>query len=176
MNELWIAITTLLSIFLFLLPRRLAVVPLLVAACYLTLSQNIEVLSLHFTSLRILVLVGWLRMILRKEITYIKFNAIDKLVFLWTISGLVIFTLLYQSSAAFINRLGMAYNYIGFYLLFRVLIHDLGDLNLLLKKFAFIITPLAAFMVIEHITGRNAFAILGAYGVIAADGRVYGRV
>lgn len=170
MNALGILITILLSLLMLLFSRRLAVIPLLLAACYLHLSQQIELLSFNFTSLRILVLVGWVRIILREEIKYIKLNAIDTLILFWTISGLVSFTLLYGNSEAFINRLGMAYNYIGIYFLFRALIHDLDDLNIILKIVPFIITPLAAFMVFEHLTGRNILSILGAPEISAFRG------
>lgn len=173
MNSIGITITVLSSIFLLLLPRRLAFIPIMVAACYLTAGQEILVLAFHFTSLRIIVLTGCVRIILRKEITYIKFNKIDKTILLWVLSNLLMFTLLYQTTEAFINRLGVAYNTVGLYFIFRALVRDLDDFKNLLTKFSFIIVPLAVFMIIEHKTGRNAFAILGGVDEISSfrDGK-----
>lgn len=167
MNRLGLALTVLLSIFILLLPRRLALIPLMIGTCYLTLGQQLDVLGLNFYALRILILIGWVRIIVRKEIIFIKLNTIDKLILLWITSSVVIYTLLYQTTAALIYRSGLAYNSLGLYFLFRSLIRDLDEFNKLLRVTAVIIIPLAVLMLFEHRTGRNVFAFFGGVGEIS---------
>src|SRR5438067_1922570 len=53
--------------FLLRLPRRWAPLPLLIGATYMTQGQQIELGPFHFTVIRMLLGVGILRVILRKE-------------------------------------------------------------------------------------------------------------
>ena len=84
------------------------------------------------------------------------------------------YTILYWTSNAFINRLGLAYDAIGTYFLFRYLIRDLSDINRVIKQLAIIIVPLAILMVFENFTGRNPFYSLGGVPEISwiRQGRV----
>jgi hypothetical protein len=139
----------------------------MIGTCYLTLGQQTEIFGLNFFALRILILVGWVRIIVRREITSVKLNAIDKLILLWMTSSVVIYTLLYQTTAALIYRLGLAFNSLGLYFLFRALVKDLNEFKTLLRITAVIIIPLAILMFLEHRTGTNVFGVFGGVGEIA---------
>lgn len=156
-----LAFTIFLGILTLLLPRRFAIVPILMAACYLTLGQQILVAGLHFTIIRILILVGFVRLVIRKEIHLIKFNTIDKTLVLWVVSSIIMYTLLWQTTGAFINRLGLAYNAIGIYFLSRFFIHDIREFFNIIKVLAILVVPLAIVMLIESKTGRNIFYAFG---------------
>lgn len=151
----------LMGILLIYLPRRLAPLPIFMCACFITLGQRIDILGLNFYALRILILFGWIRLIFRKEFSGIKLNTIDNVIIWWVIYSIVSYTLLYGSVAAFINRLGFAFNVIGLYFLFRFLIRDFNDIDNALKLLAIVVLPLAGIILVEYATGRNLFSIFG---------------
>jgi hypothetical protein len=69
---------SILSLLLLFLPLRYAIIPIIVSICYMTLGQTVVILDLHFSFLRIIILIGFLRLIIRNEIYKINLNAIDK--------------------------------------------------------------------------------------------------
>lgn len=160
-NPIGMYFTLIMAILFIVLPRKYALVPLLMTALYLTQGQVAVVAGLHFTMLRVIILIGFFRIAMRREYDHVKLNAIDKLLILYVISSVIVKTMLWQTSAEFINRLGFAYNAIGSYFLFRCLIKDYVDFKNLLKLMACIIIPLGIAILIEHFTGRNLFSIFG---------------
>ncbi|MCE5210552.1 MAG: hypothetical protein LLG40_03245 [Deltaproteobacteria bacterium] len=149
------------SLLIFFLPRRLAIFPMLLTVCYITIGQRIVFAGLNFPIFRILIFFGFLRLIIRNEIYSLKLNNIDKAIIWWVIISIVTGVLLEKSWQGLINRLGLAYNALGCYYLFRFLIKDRQDLAALLKMIAIIILPLAISVVIEKTTARNIFSIFG---------------
>ncbi len=160
-NPQGIAFALLMGIFLVVLPRRFAIIPILMLVSYMTMGTNIVVGGLNFTMLRLLLVFGWVRLIVRGELRGLKLNRIDKAVIAFVISALVTYTLLWQNYGAFKNKLGLAYNVIGFFFLFRFLIRDLKDAIRVVRITAFLIIPLAAMMLVEKRTGHDLFAFLG---------------
>ena len=160
-NDIGLYFTLIMATLLIVLPRKYAPVPLLMTALYLTQGQVAVIATLHFTMLRIMLLIGCIRVIMRKEYDGIKLNKIDILLILFVISSVLTKTILFQTSEIFIGRLGFAYNALGSYFLFRCLIKDYEDFNIFMKTMAFIIIPLGIAILIEMFTGRNMFSIFG---------------
>jgi ABC-type transport system involved in cytochrome c biogenesis permease component len=127
----------------------------------MTFGQELVVAGLHFTMLRVLVLFGCARIVLWMEFRSFKWHWIDTLVVLWLVSDMAVYTLRLHTTAALINRLGFAYNTIGLYFIFRVLIRDIEDIKSTCRLFAVIIFPVAISMLIEKVSGRNLFHIFG---------------
>ena len=48
-------------------PRRYALVPMLIMACFVATAQRVVFATLDFNFLRVLILVGWVRVVLRRE-------------------------------------------------------------------------------------------------------------
>lgn len=167
-------ITLSMCFFLILAPRKYAPVPLLIAVCYVTLGQKIIVAGMNLNMARIIILSGWIRLILKKEIRSIKYNAVDKALIWWIIASIVTYTILWQTSGAFFNRMGLAYNAIGTYFLFRFLVRDYDDVVRIFKCLAVIVVPLSVAALFESATGRNIFAIFGGVPEFTPirDGRV----
>ncbi len=165
-NPLGLAFTLLMGVLLIALPRRYALVPVIILTCFMTMGQVVLVMGFHFTMIRILVLFGWARLLVRREIRSIRLNGIDKALLYWTVSSVVINTLLWQTSEAFANRLGLAYNALGLYFLFRFLLRDLGDIKRVFRITAILIIPLALAMLQEWVTGRNVFAAFGVRNAV----------
>ncbi len=155
-------LTLCLGILLLLLPRRYALLPLMVSGCYMTLGQILLIGPLHFTVFRLLLLFGWIRITINKEIFSIKLNSIDKVLMAWIfISSLLNLFLRGGSSEAIINRLGVSYNAIGVYFLIRALVWDFDDIVHAVKMLGIIIIPLAFLFAVEKTTGKNIFSVLG---------------
>jgi len=161
--------TLVMCVLMVVLPRRYALVPVVIVMCFMTMGQAVLVMGLHFSMIRILALFGWTRLLLRREIRSLKLNAIDKAVIWWVISSVVINALLWQTSDALINRLGLAYNAAGMYFLFRYLLrNDLEDIIRVFKITAVLVIPLAVLMVMEKMSGRNMFAVFGGVDPVTA--------
>ncbi len=160
-NPLGLVFTLLMGVLMLVVPRRYALVPVIILTCYMTMGERVMIGGLNFTMIRILLLFGWLRLVTRGELHPLKLNPIDKVILFWVASSIVMHTLLWQSSQEFINRLGGAYSTIGTYFLFRYLLHDIDDILRVFKIVAVFLAPLAALMIVEKMTGRNIFAVFG---------------
>ncbi|MFQ5737588.1 MAG: hypothetical protein ACE5JX_01115 [Acidobacteriota bacterium] len=161
LNPVGLGFTLLMGFLMIVLPRRYALLPVILLICYMTMGMRVIVATFDFTMLRILILFGWARLILRGEIRSIKLNSIDKAVIWWALAGIITYTVLWQTYDAFEYKLGVAYTAIGFFFLFRLLLRDLDDVVRVVKMTALFIVPLAGSILVEKITGRNSFAIFG---------------
>jgi hypothetical protein len=161
MNPLGIAFLIIVGLLILVLPRRLVFMPFIIAACYITMGQQLVILGFHFFPLRVFILIAWIRLIARGEIRGLKLNSIDKAVIWWLVICFIANTLLWQTSEALIYRLGLTYNAAGLYFLFRILIRDIGEIEKIIKISAIIILPLSIIMIFELFSGRNIFSIFG---------------
>ncbi|MCW5554722.1 MAG: hypothetical protein KIS67_21495 [Verrucomicrobiae bacterium] len=151
------------SIGVLIVPRRWALAPLLAGACYMTLGQGFNLGPFNFTVIRVLILVGAVRILFRQERIIGRMNRLD-----W---GIVAFGLWAIISSAFhqagedgnpwVYRLGLAYNTCGIYFLTRVWCRSKDDVVCVIRVLAFLLAPLALEMAAEKITARNFFSVLG---------------
>ncbi len=141
--------------------RRYAVIPVLLVALFITSLQRIVIFGFDFNMVRIIILSGLVRIIVRQEYHLIKFNSIDKLFMLWILIRTITYTVLWGTIGAFVNRLGAAYTALGCYFIFRILIHDTEDVRIILRTLAISSIALAFAMSVEQFSGRNMFSIFG---------------
>jgi hypothetical protein len=151
----------LIGIMMLSFPRRLIFIPILVSVCYITLGQVYVLMGLNFTGMRIIVAIGWVRLVLRQEIRKINITEIDKSIICWLICGFITYSLREQTSEALINRLGFIYNGFGLYFFFRMVIQDISDLKRVIKALVLITIPLTIALLVEKMTGHNIFSIFG---------------
>jgi hypothetical protein len=167
-----IAILLLSSLLILVLPRKYSVILFLFISMIIPMNQQIVILGLNFTVMRSLLLVCWIRLLVRAEFNYIKFNLIDGLFLTWVISCSCIFILQWESWGAFVNRLGFAFNALGIYFLLRFYFVDYERVTLVVQTFAFFAICTAIAMLLEKATGYNAFSLLGGlreYSMIRDD-------
>lgn len=160
-NPIGLGMTLLMGVLMILLPRRWALMPVILLTCFMTLGQRIVIAGLDFTMLRILMAFACARLVLRLEIRALQWNAIDKAIVWWVLFSVLNYTLNWRTGEAFVNRLGFTYNILGTYFVFRFLIRDLEDVKKAFKMTAFFIVPLAMAMGFEYATERNIFAVFG---------------
>jgi hypothetical protein len=164
---------------IFLLPRK-HVAPLLLALSLLIpLGQGLTLGPAHLQSFRIMILIGWARILWGKfsgdrEFSGFRFNRLDKIIIAWAIVATVTFTILYGAWEAFLNHLGFLYSAWGDYFMFRWLVRDRKDVDRMIKTLALVCTVLAIFMVREQLSGQNVFGYLGGVPVVTSmrEGRI----
>lgn len=142
-------------------PRRWSVLPLLIAACFISSAQRIVIADADFSFLRIMVLFGVARLILRVEYVYFTWKPLDIAIILWVVSSAFFYVIRESNSAAVMNRFGFAFEAYGMYFLFRCLVQDWQDIDSIIRGCIVLSIPLAVFFLIENVTGRNFFSIFG---------------
>ncbi len=142
-------------------PRRFALVPFLVMACFVVPAQRIVVGGLDFNLMRLMVLIGWGRLAMRGEYGGLRIRTLDKLIVAWVISSALAFILLRGSMGAVTNRLGRSYDFIGLYVYIRCTIRSWSDLDLIVRSITWLSFPVMVFFLVEKATGRNLFSVFG---------------
>jgi hypothetical protein len=151
------------------LPRRFALIPLLITTCYMPLGQMFVIAGLHFQFIRILLLVSWCRVFMRGEVRGLRIGPLDKIFIYWALATLVLGTLTQPSFERFTNRSGEIYNAVGSFFLIRCWVRDLDDVIRVVRIMSLMIVPLALSMVVEKFTGRNLFALFGGVPEITVE-------
>jgi hypothetical protein len=168
LNLLGAGVTLLMGILMIIIPRRHALLPLIIITCYVTIGQSIDLAGLNFTMMRVMIFFGWARLILKNEVDLSNLSVIDKTFLWWVFASVVVYSIKRSSLEAFTNRLGFAYNAAGLYFLCRVLIRDIDDIINIVKMFAIVIFPLALMMLFEKLSGgKNPFSIFGGVPFIS---------
>jgi len=148
--------------FLFIvLPRRYALVPLIIAACFIPIGGKLNIAGMNFSMLRLVIACGVVRIAARSEFRAMQWFRIDSLLILWVLVRVFAFVLLWQSSAALGNALGYAFDAVGLYLIGRVFLGDTDDVKRLVRMFAIALLPVALLMCVERLHGRDPFYVLG---------------
>ena len=155
-------------------PRRLSILPMVILACFFSSVQKISLFGLDFDLLRIMIVFGVIRLMLRGEYKKFIWMPIDTVIVLWIISSIVVYSIQQYSSSAVINRLGFGFNAFGMYFLFRCLIRKWSDIEWIVSNFILISIPVMVFFLIENRTGHNLFSIFGGVPAITVirEGRL----
>jgi hypothetical protein len=162
-----VAVWLLIAILLILtLPREKAIVPFLLAVFTIPIGQVVLLGSLHFTVLRVLILAGLARRLTVGGSSQGGkfaggFNAVDRVVVLWTVSALTIISLQWMAMAPLIKNLGDFLDALGGYLVVRFLIPDGEAIRRTIKALAAICVIQGACMINEQISHLNVFGLVG---------------
>ena len=170
-SNITIAITLILAVALFVIDREYLLIPFLLCACFIPADQRMIVMELDFTPLRILVIVGALRLLARDELRSIRWNNLDKLLLIWALVGATVFVAQWMDMKMVIFKCGILFDVLGLYWIFRQSIECWEDIVLVFKVLAVCCILLAPFVVYERIAGSNPFAVLGDTGTEVRLGR-----
>ncbi len=143
------------------LPRRYAIVPMILTACLIAPAQRIAIYTLNFTLLRILVVFGVIRLLSRHELRGFRWKPLDTAVAAFAVSATVLFILCWGTPEAVKYRSGWLFDVAGMYFLFRALIRDWRDVDTLVAGFALTSIPVALAFLVENRSGHNVFAFFG---------------
>jgi len=142
-------------------PRRWAFLPLLVGACYMSYGQGVSLGPFSLTVIRMLILVGVIRVFVRGERIEGGLNTIDKFLLLWAFIAVISSIGHKPIPNPWVFRLGLVYNTLGAYFLIRVFLRSEEDIRRVILMVAVTLAPLAIEMLSEHLTRKNMFSILG---------------
>jgi len=165
-TPLGFVLTLAFALAVFCLPRRTAAVGIVAAICYLTEAQPLEIVGFHFTSIRFVLLVGMIRVMSRGELSWLRFNKVDRSLFTFGAAVLVISVVRHETLTDVIYQAGVLYNVSLSYIVFRCLLRSERDLREVLSKLAFVIIPFALLVLYESCTNRNFFAEMAGFSEI----------
>ena len=150
-----------LGILFLALPRRYALTPLVLVACFIPIGAKISIAGANFSMLRVLIIFGCIRIAFRQDLCNFKWGRVDSFLLAWSVMRVATFVALWQSTDALINALGYALDAVGTYFICRAYIICIADVKRLTRTVALCLLPLALLMGAERLTGRNPFHILG---------------
>lgn len=154
-----LAVTLILVIFQFTLPKRWAFVPLLIAALHTSMAQIVP----SFSTARLLIVAGLVRAVATGELRFSARNPLDVLITAFgfiTIASSVGHEGLYSNP--FIIRVRMALDVCGTFFYARAFLTDINAYKRLAQATSFILVPLAVAMAYTKLTaGSNFYSMLG---------------
>jgi hypothetical protein len=152
-------------ILIFLLPRKYAIVPVMLTVLLSPYGQNLYVAGMHLFITRLLILIALIRVVCSKSSSggFLPrgITMLDKIFLVWAFYRAIAVVLLFGQSGAIVNQIGFLIDALGGYFVLRSLIRDEADVQLLVKIFAVVAVISAIGMIHEKMTGRNVFALLG---------------
>jgi hypothetical protein len=136
--------------------RRVALLGMMAGVLFLTEYQSVLLLGLNLYAIRFLELAGFIRVVTRREFSFVSLNNVDKaLVWLYGFASVV---LLIRSSMGVASAIGGAVDAFLCYFTFRGLVRDLEDFSWFLRAFIFLLLPYTVLVLLESRTGHNPFA------------------
>jgi len=142
------------------LPRAWCPLPFLIGVLWVPRTQLVEIASLKFPLVRILIVIGAIRVVLRSDTVKGRLVPLDWLMLVWCVwllsSGL------FHDEGVAMWRFGDAFTNLGIYLLFRVYLQDSRDIRNTFAIICVVLLPIAAGMAWEKVTGSNVLA--GLFG------------
>jgi hypothetical protein len=162
----------------FLLPRKYVIVPLLLGILATPGGQNLYIGGVHLYVYRILILVGWARLLLLRpslgKFLPGGFSTIDKLFLVWAIYRALAVVVLFAQAGAVVNQAAFLLDALGGYFLFRFFIRDEKDVKRVVVVYAAVAAVAAVVMLVELKTGQNVLGLLGGIRLVSEirNGRI----
>lgn len=173
---LWLLV---IIVLILILPRNKVIVPLLFTFFSVPIGQEILLGGLHFTALRILIIAGLIRRASSGASSSQGkypggFNALDKVIVLWTISTMIVFCLQWMEVQATIAKLGEFLDGFGGFLVARYFIPDQDAVRRTVKVLAAVCIVQGALMMNEQIMHQNLYGYLGGWPIAVTyrDGHI----
>lgn len=146
----------------FFAPRRWAVLSFLVGCCYMTVGQGVVIAGLNLPMVRILLIAGIARVVMKHEGLADGLNTMDKVVIAW--SAWLLFASLFHvwapgSGPKYTS--GAVLNTTGCYFMIRSLCRGTDELRNIIAGLCVILAPVAVCMVVEQAIRYNIFSIFG---------------
>ena len=165
MNVLGLTITIILIFVILKMPRRWAVLGVVSGVIYLTQGQEVNLGGINFMAIRFIEIVGFYRVIARKEFSISKLNSVDKYFLLFSSVYLFIFLVRSMVEPSFTEsrmyQIGLFVDGTLSYFTFRGLLKDPEEFNQFLRDMVFLMMPFSMFLIVEAVTGKNFFSVMG---------------
>jgi hypothetical protein len=156
-------------------PRPLAPVALLVGCCYMTMGQSVDLGPFKLPIFRLLLMLGFARLVMKREFSPGGWNKIDTMVVMWGVWVMFAsFFHLYIPGSGPQYTSGVVMNVMLVYFLFRNWIRDADEMAGFARVLAVVLIPVALEMGFEKVTGKNLFSVFGYVNenVLVRDGKM----
>lgn len=170
MNAIGASVVAVLVFVVFFAPRRWALLGMMASVLYLTKGEVVDVVGFNIYPVRLLEVVGFIRVVVRREFSYSRINGMDKallLAYAYTMLVFVLRSSLDQGPATDItqvstaDKIGVFVDAMFCYVIFRALIESIGEFVWFLRGFVILLCPYVLLVSAERITGHNPFAAVG---------------
>ena len=165
LHPLAVAALLVLAALAYTLPRRRALLPLLVLACFIPPAQRLVVATLDFPLIRLMLLAMLARVVARREAADVRPVALDYLLCTFAAAH-VVTAVVRMGPDVLVNKLGLSFDVLLTYFLCRVLVRNLEDLATFARGACVVAMPVAVAFTIERLTARNAFSVFGGINPI----------
>lgn len=149
----------------FTLPRRLAMLPLIFAFAWMTRGQLVDLGFVNISVTRIIIASAIIRAWLRGEHLFNGPSRVDKWMYIWAF--LLLATTPFHLSDTTVYRLGLVWDYLGVYFLFRLFVTRYEDIETVFKSLFVAFLPVAISMLYEQHTDSNIFRALGGVPLVS---------
>jgi hypothetical protein len=157
------------AVFILFGSKRLLLPFFLFVGLVLPMANRLEIAGLAFMVHRILVVLGWARILLRGEYRDFTFNRIDWLLICLGFWGIVAYTVLWGTTNSFVYRSAQTIDMLGLYFFFRVQMRSWDDLYTTIRALAFTCLVVSGCMFLQFTTRTNPMHALGApYDVVVS--------
>ena len=166
MNGIGSTIVFLAAAALLALPRRWALLPLMLVTCSVPFYAGFDFGGGNFTAVRMMIAVGILRVAIRGEMPAVGANGIDYAVLAWAFWLLTSGFFHDDPSATLKFRSGLVYDALGIYIFTRGICRSVDDVLNVCVSIAIAIVPLAAVMLYEKSSAQSLLYLLGGHEVV----------
>lgn len=154
--------------------KRSAVVLAVLAVCVLMpMEQRVVIGGLDFSMLRLIMIVAWIRVLVKGEYRGFRMGRLDWLFLFWAFSA-SLFYVLRVGPSGIVYRLGVSFDSLTAFFLIRMLVRTRGEVFLLWRHLAWVVVVLSPFLLYEATAHHNAFGMFDYAGfdpVEIRDGR-----
>jgi hypothetical protein len=140
-------------------PRHIALLGMMAAVLYLPFAQQVYIGGFNLFAMRFVELAGFSRVLLRKELSFQQLNKFDKTFLLLFAYTVIVFVLRSEEDKAY--KIGTLVDAYLCYFTFRGLLRTAYDFKRFLRGFLVVLAPFVIFVMIETLTGKNPFSVLG---------------
>lgn len=147
------------AIYLLTCKRALVLVPFLIIASVLPQSLRLVILTLDFSMIRTIVMIGLMRLIIKNETSYFKYTTADKLVISFLLAKTFFASILHANFGIVVQNIGFALDAFGTYFISRCCIRSFDDLRKILPYIALLACLMAPLYWFEYSTAYNLFSI-----------------
>lgn len=128
---------------------------------FLPFGEKIYIGSIDMPFIRIIILLIWIKIILCNSTVNFKMKDVDYFFLLYASSRVFFYCITVPGTSALVYQLGKAFDEIGVFFAFRIIILDFDSIKNIPKILFSLSIPLLFFFLLEKHSGYNIFSIFG---------------
>ncbi len=172
MAPLTLAFTLLLCGALYGAKRRWVGPIFVFAVCLIPYDQALNIAGLDFKVVRLISLIGVLRMLTKGDYRRRPYTKCDKIYFAWITWNSIAGVILWASIGMLIYKLGVLVDYLVAFIVLRAYVTNVEDVRRMVRSILWCTIVLAPAVAFELVFHKNAFFMLGRDFVLYRDGEI----